>query len=279
VQIKYKGVSSENIFITKVPKKRKLFVLAIGVDGGRLTKSVASAKVFLKVVKEASYTGGLFDTVFVYDEFVKNPEKATRQLIIDAIGNIAEKIRGFCSNDDGPECYFYFFFSGHGEVAKKEQKLLPFDAYTSNTNKTRYLNYDNDILALMDDIKHVKRFLFLDICRTVAAKNSLSPYGQKNIENEPTTFYACQPGKEAVECGGDTTPFTTSLVEIITGEGKVRDKDITICAKDIGDYLINNVPDLVKSNCNGFEQQPIVIYPNEDSQTTPMFKIQKHIKE
>lgn len=282
VQIKYKGASSEIIFIKKVPKKRKLFVLSIGVDGGRLTKSVASANAFLKAVKEASNTGGFFDTVFVYDQFVEKPQDATRQLIIDVIGNIAEKIRGLCNNDECPECYFYFFFSGHGEVEKKEQKLLPYDANTSNTNKTRYLNYDTDILALMDNIKHVKRFLFLDICRTVEAKDggfSSSSYDRINIENEPTTFYACQPGKEAVECGGDTTPFTTSLVEIITGKGKSRDKDITICAKDIGDYLIKKVPDLVKDKCNGFEQQPIVIYPNEDSQTTPMFKIQKYIKE
>jgi len=110
-----------------------------------------------------------------------------------------------------------FYFSGHGLQYNGENYLAPIE--TVNTNNEKLIRL-NDILKIMEQASSGIKLVFLDACRSLPARNTLTRQRTSIRQNGLATIngavgtvisFATAPGKTASDGIGQNSPYTAAL--------------------------------------------------------------------
>ena len=169
------------------------------------------------------------------------------------LGNILTKLDYIASKAKSGDV-FLFFFAGHGVSLDNQNYLLAYESYIRPFLLPKTALSVDELNQYLSKIQSANTIMILDACRNNPSAgrgdedNLMTNSFVKSVEDIKfrATIYSCNTGQRAYEWPGRGRGFfSITLEEALSGKAD-ENMDGNVTLNEVGLYLANRVPDLVK---------------------------------
>lgn len=169
------------------------------------------------------------------------------------LGNIVTKL-DYIASKAKPGDVFLFFFAGHGVSLNSQNYLLVYESDIRSFLLPKTALSVEELNQYLSEIQSGNTILILDACRNNPSAgrgdedNLMSDSFVKSVTGIRfrSTIYACDTGQRAYEWPGrDRGFFSLTLENALSGKAD-DNNDGNVTLNEMGSYLADRVPDLVK---------------------------------
>lgn len=272
LKVCYDDILCDALTLRYERRKPRLYVLAIGANGGQGNSEVKyafhDAQAMTRIMQEQACDSCLFERVVADTFLLQNPARMNFAEIRERLIALKDTLnqRDGTRTDHEQDC-IVLAFSGHGEMEGGAAYLLPSDA-RGDAKRSKRMHFQQDFMGYLDDVPG-KKLVFVDACRKIVdgeKGNSLAEAMAKysNAAPDVFTFYSCSVGESSWEANElKQGVFTYALMEMFTPRSQSMYLDYQpsggfVTPEAISKLLSQRIPVLVREYKPGQTQTPVL---------------------